>query len=312
MRKVLAVCVTASVLALAACGSSPSSSSSLDSVKVKPGADASSAPEVTIDAPFLTDKEEAAKVINGDGAEVNDGDTIKIQSGLYKTIDGLLTNENFTGEATEMTVDNNLKSQMPELYNTLVDSRVGDWIVYATVDGVQQADGSYAEPAEGARAERLIVVKITDSATPSAALEDTDVQKLKDEKKLPTVAITDGTPKITIPKDVDAPAGLVVDVLEEGTGAVATETSTVGVKYLGVQWSDGAEFDGNFDSKEDLEFALTGVIKGWTQGLTGLKAGSKVMLSIPADLAYGNSASSGQPAGPLVFYVELNSVTEAK
>jgi len=43
--------------------------------------------------------------------------------------------------------------------------------------------------------------------------------------------------------------------------------------------------------------------------MTGLKAGSKVLLTIPADKAYGNSSTSGSPTGTLVFYVELESVT---
>jgi peptidylprolyl isomerase len=51
---------------------------------------------------------------------------------------------------------------------------------------------------------------------------------------------------------------------------------------------------------------LTGVIKGWTLGLTDQKVGSKVLLTIPTDLAYGkNAAAEGKPAGPLVFVVEI-------
>src|SRR5690554_4296626 len=201
VRKVLAVCATASILALASCGSR---SSSLSDIDVKPAADNKTAPEVTFDAPLLTEKAEAVTVVEGEGADIKEGDTIQIQSGLYKTIDGLLTNENFTAEPAPMKVDATLKEQMPELYETLLKSQIGDWIAYAAIEGVQQADGSVSEPAEGSRAERLIVINIADSKSPSKALGKEEVQKLKDEGKLPTVKTGKGEPKITIPKDTEA------------------------------------------------------------------------------------------------------------
>lgn len=309
MRKVLALCVTASVLALAACGSG--SSTSLDSIDVKPGADANSEPQVSIDAPLLTDKSEASVLVEGDGAEIKDGQTISLKSGIYKNIDGLQTDSNFTGDAVDMKVDDSMKSQMPELYDTLIGAKVGSWIAYTTVDGNAQADGSVSEPAEGARAERIIVMNIQNASDPSTTLGKDEVDSLKKDGKLPTVDTGGDTPKISIPKDTEAPAGLAVDVLEEGKGAKATETSDAQVKYTGVTWSDGKEFDGNFDSDDAASFNLANVIAGWTQGLNGLKEGSKVLLTVPADMAYGNAASSGQPSGTLVFYVELNKVSDA-
>jgi len=308
VRKVLALCATASVLALAACGSG--SSSDLSKISVKPAADDKTAPEVSFDTPFVTDKDEAVNIKKGDGADVNPGDTVSIKSGLYKAIDGLSAGENFTGAATDMTVDDTMKEQMPELYERLSDSKVGDWIAYSTVEGTQQADGSVAEPAEGAKAERIIVLHVEDSTTASGTMSKDDVAKQKKEGKLPTVKVTDDKPTITIPKDTEAPKDLAVDVLEEGKGEAATATSKVKAKYSGVTWADGKEFDGNF-GKDSTEFSLDQVIKGWTEGMTGLKAGSKVLLTIPADKAYGNTSSNGSPTGPLVFYVELESVTAA-
>ncbi len=310
MRKVLAVCVTASVLALTACGSG---TTTLSKVDVKPAADEQTAPEVSFDAPLLTDKEEAVTVVEGDGADIKDGDTIDIQSGLYKTIDGHLTNENFTGSTTPMPVDEALKAQMPALYDTLLKSQVGDWIAYAAIDGVQQPDGTMKEPEAGSRAERLIVIKIADSVSASKPLSQDEVKKLKDEGKLPTVKTGKGDPAITIPKDTEAPAGLAVDVLEEGTGPATTDTSSASVHYHGVRWEDGKKFDGNFGSDKGFEMKMSGgVIKGWLEGLKGLKEGSKVLLSIPADMAYGKNPQPGQPEGPLVFYVELDKVTTSK
>lgn len=311
VRKVLAVCATASILALASCGSG---SSALSDIDVKPAADDKTAPEVKFDAPLLTEKAEAVTVVEGEGADVKEGDTIQIQSGLYKTIDGLLTNENFTADPSPMKVDETLKEQMPELYDTLLKSQIGDWIAYAAIEGVQQADGSVAEPAEGSRAERLIVIKIADSKSPSQTLGQDEVKKLKDAGKLPTMKTGKGDPQITIPKDTEAPEGLAVDVLEEGDGPAVGETSKVTAHYHGVRWEDGKKFDGNFGSEEGFEADMAGgVIEGWLQGFQGLKEGSKVLLTIPTDLAYGeNAEAQGRPAGPLVFYVELDKVSESK
>ncbi|WP_431709284.1 FKBP-type peptidyl-prolyl cis-trans isomerase [Glutamicibacter uratoxydans] len=310
VRKVFAASALASVLALAACGSS--GGGSLSDIDIKPGADANSEPTVTIDAPLLTEESEAVVLIEGEGEQLAEGQNISLKSGIYKNIDGLLTDENFTGAAVPMTLDSAMQQQMPELYETLLDAKVGSWIAYTTVDGAQNPDGSMAEPVDGARAERVIIMHVQDASSPSSALSPEDVTSLKEEGKLPSVDTSGDEPKITIPADTQAPEGLAVDVLEEGSGPVATESADVEAFYTGVRWEDGETFDGNFGSGNASAFNLQGVIKGWTQGLTGLKEGSKVLLSIPSDLAYGDDASSGRPTGPLVFYVELTKVTNAE
>ena len=309
VRKVLAVCFTASVLALTACGAG--SSTSLDSIEVKPGADANSEPSVKIDAPLLTEKSEAQVLVEGEGNEISEGQTIKLKSGIYKNIDGMKVDENFTGEAVPMKVDDTMKQQMPELYDTLIGSKVGSWIAYTTVEGNPKSDGSVSEPEDGARAERIIVMNVESASDPSTVLEQSKVKELKDAKQLPSVDTSEKEPKISIPKDTQAPQGLAVDVLEEGKGAQATENSDVEVKYHGVTWADGKKFDGNFDSEDTAKFNLSQVISGWTKGLSGQKEGSKLLLSVPSDMAYGDNATQG-PSGPLVFYVELTKVSNAE
>jgi FKBP-type peptidyl-prolyl cis-trans isomerase len=104
---------------------------------------------------------------------------------------------------------------------------------------------------------------------------------------------------------------LKVETLKQGDGKVATKESTVEANYFG--WtSDGKIFD---SSKRDGQtspatFPLSGVIKGWTEGLTGVKQGSVVKLTIPADKAYGTAGSPPTIGAnePLVFIVELKAV----
>ena len=103
---------------------------------------------------------------------------------------------------------------------------------------------------------------------------------------------------------------LKVETLKQGDGAAATAASTVSANYFG--WtSDGKIFDSTNKggTTAPIDFPLTGVITGWTEGLTGVKEGSVVKLTIPADKAYGAvDKGDGRPFGPLVFVIELKGV----
>nr|WP_231700673.1 MULTISPECIES: FKBP-type peptidyl-prolyl cis-trans isomerase [unclassified Arthrobacter] len=135
-----------------------------------------------------------------------------------------------------------------------------------------------------------------------------DVAALDSEGKLPQVSFgEDGTPSITIPEGVEEPDRLIVKVLEEGDGPVLESTGTVKAAYLGVGLRDGKTFDSSYESGEPVEFPLANVVSGWTYGLAGQKAGSKVLLVLPSELAYGDPAQSG-PSGPLAFVVDIQEV----
>lgn len=103
---------------------------------------------------------------------------------------------------------------------------------------------------------------------------------------------------------------LKVETLKAGEGVAATKDSTVSANYFG--WtSDGKIFDSTQkgDSATPMVRPLGSLIEGWVEGLTGVKAGSTVKLSIPADKAYGSADDgSGRPFGPLVFVIELKEV----
>lgn len=101
---------------------------------------------------------------------------------------------------------------------------------------------------------------------------------------------------------------LKVETLVQGEGAEVKADSTISANYFG--WTfDGQIFDSTKKEGKDVtpaEFPLNGVIKGWTEGLTGVKVGSVVRLTIPADKAYGDKDTGmGQPVGPLMFIVEV-------
>jgi peptidylprolyl isomerase len=104
---------------------------------------------------------------------------------------------------------------------------------------------------------------------------------------------------------------LKVTTLIEGTGPAAQNGRTLQVNYVGVTYKDGAEFDASWSKQQTLPVTLGsgGVIKGWDEGLVGVKQGSRVQLDIPADKAYGEPAPQGYPSGDLRFVVDVLSVT---
>jgi len=103
-------------------------------------------------------------------------------------------------------------------------------------------------------------------------------------------------------------SGLQYKVLKEGTGAQPKSSDTVTVNYRGTLL-DGTEFDSSYKRGEPATFPVGGVIKGWTEALQLMKAGSKFQLFIPANLAYGEQGRPGIPPNSiLIFEVELMDV----
>ena len=103
-------------------------------------------------------------------------------------------------------------------------------------------------------------------------------------------------------------AGLVVQDLIVGRGALAEAGSDIVVHYVG-KLADGTQFDSSRSRRDPLDFALGAgdVMKGLDQGVQGMRVGGLRKLTIPAELAYGDSGCGGViPAGAtLVFDVEL-------
>ena len=97
-----------------------------------------------------------------------------------------------------------------------------------------------------------------------------------------------------------------------GDGEEVLPGACVGALYYGTLASTGEKFDGNYETGQPIEFSLTGVIPGWTQGIPGMKVGGVRRLVIPAELAYGEQGSGSIPANSdLVFEVQILSTREA-
>ncbi|WP_412751240.1 FKBP-type peptidyl-prolyl cis-trans isomerase [Krasilnikovia sp. M28-CT-15] len=104
---------------------------------------------------------------------------------------------------------------------------------------------------------------------------------------------------------------LTTTTLIQGTGAPVRSGQTIAVNYVGATYADGKEFDSSWSRSEAFSFPIGAgrVIEGWDQGLIGVKVGSRVQLDIPADMAYGDNPSGGQPPGALRFIVDVLSAS---
>lgn len=116
-------------------------------------------------------------------------------------------------------------------------------------------------------------------------------------------------PELTFPANAPS-AGLQVDVLVEGDGAVVASGDLVVVSYLGQIWG-GDVFDASYGTGTPAAFTIGtgGLIEGWDAGVIGRRAGSRVVLSIPPDLGYG--AEGNENAGiagtdTIVFVIDIH------
>lgn len=115
-------------------------------------------------------------------------------------------------------------------------------------------------------------------------------------------------PEIDFPGDV-APTDLVIEDLVVGDGAEAKTGDTISAHYVGVAHSTGEEFDASWNRGTPLDFRLGvgQVIKGWDDGIVGMKVGGRRKLTVPASLAYGDRGAGGaiKPGETLIFVVDL-------
>ncbi len=138
---------------------------------------------------------------------------------------------------------------------------------------------------------------------PSAPPPPQASSNLKDTKTKPSIPKPTGKP----------PTKLVVKDIVVGKGRAAKKGDKLSMQYVGITFSTGTEFDASWDRGQPFNFQLGKgmVIKGWDQGLIGIKPGGRRELIIPAKLAYG---AQGQPPTigpnePLVFVVDALSVS---
>lgn len=130
---------------------------------------------------------------------------------------------------------------------------------------------------------------------------------------LPEVSGAPGSKPLLAFPDAPPSGELEVVVLSRGDGALVEAGQDIEVHYLGQSWQGGV-FDNSFDRGSSISFPIGvgAVIAGWDEGLVGQQVGSRVLLSIPSHLAYGDRGvpQAGIKGGDtLVFVVDIVGVS---
>ena len=120
---------------------------------------------------------------------------------------------------------------------------------------------------------------------------------------------TNEKPTVEVPSDQPPSYQLELEDIEVGDGDEAVSGKIVEVHYVGVSWKSGAQFDASWDRGDTFKFGLGKgeVIKGWDEGVAGMKVGGRRRITIPPQLAYGKRGAGGVigPDETLVFVVDL-------
>ncbi len=103
-----------------------------------------------------------------------------------------------------------------------------------------------------------------------------------------------------------APSTLTIKDDVIGEGEAATAGAVVNVHYLGVDYESGEEFDSSWSRNESIEFPLNRLIRGWQEGIPGMKVGGRRTLICPPEYAYGPVGGGHRLSGrTLVFVIDL-------
>ncbi|MET1021191.1 MAG: FKBP-type peptidyl-prolyl cis-trans isomerase [Arthrobacter sp.] len=306
MRRLLAILLPG-LLLLTACGGGepaapePTSQSAgetakLDSIKLTENGD-KKAPGVEFAKPLEVNEPTVKVVTEGNGDRVKANQVASISIVALSGKDGSTLEDTFPNDPEELELNEELKTSSAVIYNAFVGAKVGSQVALA-VPGAAAAEGVEAKPTQ------LLVVKVLSAKDAPKVLDKPEGETITPPAGLPTVKENDkGIPEISV-DGVAAPTALISQDLIKGTGPEVKATDTLTVNYVGVALAGGKVFDSSFDRGEKATFPLTGVIKGWTQGLAGKTVGSRVLLVIPKDLAYGD-AGQGDAKGDLVFVVDI-------
>lgn len=239
---------------------------------------------------------------------------------MKKTVTGLMVG---TMLATSMVFAGNLDSEKAKT-NYMIGADVGAYIKKSGIDFDNDAFMAGINDAYAGKELKLSQEQIgkirQDLQAKQRAKQEEDRKKMMEKLEADKVKNLEEGKKFLAKKAKEkginkTDSGILYEVMKQGDGAKpGSANATVVVNYVG-KLIDGTEFDSTYDRKQPATFALNQVIKGWTEGLQLMNAGSKYRFFIPPELAYGADARPGSLIGPnstLIFEVELLEVKGAK
>ncbi|MGW7042748.1 FKBP-type peptidyl-prolyl cis-trans isomerase [Streptomyces avermitilis] len=328
-RRSVLLAVPAGLVTLAGCGDEKSDTAKTKpSTSPSPSASASSAPPPKIvDGPLPaitagTKFDEKPTVAKGSGAPSKDVAVKTVIAGSGKTVaENDYIQANYLGQVwdTAKVFDNSYDRKTPLVIQLAEGSIIDGWR-YALAGKKAGSRVLMSVPPTWGYGKQgntqagikgtdtlVFVVDVQNTFNAKSSAQGKDVAQ--DDAKLPKVGTnTDGkAPSIDVPKTA-APTKLVANYVIEGDGDVVKADSSVLVQYKGVLWDTGKEFDSTYSRSALTSFSLQQVVKGWSQGLTGKKVGSRVLIVVPPKLGYGDNPPSGsgiKKDSTLVFTVDI-------
>ncbi|MER7572049.1 FKBP-type peptidyl-prolyl cis-trans isomerase [Streptomyces sp. NPDC126514] len=327
-RRSLLIAVPAGLATLAACGDEDSGSSEASDSPSPSASQPSAAPSPKIvDGPLPaitagTKLGEKPTIAKGSGDPSKDLAVKTVIAGNGGTVaENDYVQANYLGQvwATAKVFDNSYDRKTPLVIQLAQGSIIDGWR-YALAgkkvgSRVQMAVpptwgyGTQGNSQAGIKGTDTLVFVVDVQGTFNAKSSAKGTEVAQDNVDLPKVGTnTDGkAPSIEVP-DTDAPTKLVASYILEGDGEKVGAEDSVLVQYKGVLWDGGKEFDATYTNKQLASFSLQQVVKGWAQGLTGKKVGSRVLIVIPPDLGYGDNPPQGSDIkkdSTLVFSVDI-------
>ncbi|WP_369043926.1 FKBP-type peptidyl-prolyl cis-trans isomerase [Streptomyces sp. Midd1] len=327
-RRSLLIAVPAGLVTLAGCGDDDKSDTAKSSSSPSPSASASAPPPPKIvDGPLPaitagTKFGEKPTVAKGSGDPSKDLAVKTVIAGGGKTVaENDYIQANYLGQvwSTAKVFDNSYDRKTPLVIQLAQGGIIDGWR-YGLVGKKAGSRVEMSVPPTwgyGTQGNAQAGIKGTDTLVFVVDIENTFNSKSSAKGKdvpqsdaaLPKVGTNiDGkAPSIDVPK-ADAPTKLVAEYVIEGDGETVAADSSVLVQYKGVLWDGGKEFDSTYSRGQLTSFSLQQVVKGWAQGLTGKKVGSRVLIVIPPKLGYGDKPPAGsgiKKDSTLVFSVDI-------
>ena len=327
-RRSLLIAVPAGLVTLAGCGDDKSASSKAEA-SPSPSASATSAapPPKIVDGPLPaitagTKFGEKPTVAKGTGDPSKNLAVKTLIAGGGQTIaENDYVQAHYLGQIwnTAKVFDNSYDRKTPLIIQLAEGSIIDGWRYgltgKKTGSRVQMAVpptwgyGTSGNAQAGIKGTDTLVFVVDVQATFNAKSSAKGTDVAQKDAALPKVGTnTDGAaPSIDVPKKA-APTKLVANYVIEGDGPVVGAQDTVLVQYKGVFWDSGKEFDSTYSRGALQSFGIQQVVKGWSQGMTGKKVGSRILIVIPPALGYGDNPPSGSPIkkdSTLVFSVDI-------
>jgi peptidylprolyl isomerase len=297
-----------SLLGLAACGSGSSDSESggapLSSVTIE--GDQGVEPEVTFDGQLDGSKAETEVLIEGDGDEVADGDTVSANWWIGNGFTEEKAQSTYTKDGAPQSVELT-KDILPFLREAMIGNQVGDRVVVLT--SAEDAYGEAGNPSIGIgnKDAVLAIVDILGTKETVPPLDGPQGEEKKPAGWAPSLIEDGGVITGLDFADAHEPTGeLIATTLIKGDGAKVTAGQTLTVNYLGQVYNADKPFDESY-SKEPAEFPIGvgQVIAGWDERLVGRTVGSRVILEIPPAKGYGKKGNeqAGIKGTDTLFFV---------